>query len=109
VLFSASTRQTAIWYLNNNVYMSGRYGPTLATNQHIAGVADFNRDGAPDYLLFDSVTRHTAIWYLNNDGFVSSANGPTIANGFVLNGTADFNADANPIMCCRASTRRSVA
>jgi hypothetical protein len=29
VLYKASTRQTAIWYLNNNVFVGGHYGPTL--------------------------------------------------------------------------------
>jgi hypothetical protein len=29
VLYKASTRQTAIWYLNNNVFAGGAYGPTL--------------------------------------------------------------------------------
>ena len=29
VLTTACTRQTAIWYLNNNVFISGAYGPTL--------------------------------------------------------------------------------
>ena len=29
VLYSLVTQQTAIWYLNNNVLLSGRYGPTL--------------------------------------------------------------------------------
>jgi hypothetical protein len=29
-LYNASTRRTAIWYLNNNVYVSGAFGPTLA-------------------------------------------------------------------------------
>ena len=30
VLYNAATRQTAIWYLNNNVYSSGSaYGPTV--------------------------------------------------------------------------------
>jgi hypothetical protein len=28
-LFNASTGRTAIWYLNNNVYIGGAYGPTL--------------------------------------------------------------------------------
>jgi hypothetical protein len=28
-LYSTSTRQTAIWYLNNNIYIGGAYGPTL--------------------------------------------------------------------------------
>jgi hypothetical protein len=29
VLYEASTRQTAIWYLNNNVFVSAAYGPIL--------------------------------------------------------------------------------
>ena len=29
VLYNANTRQTAIWYLNNNAFVSGAYGPTL--------------------------------------------------------------------------------
>ena len=29
VLQNASTRQTAIWYLNNNVFVSGAFGPTV--------------------------------------------------------------------------------
>ena len=30
LLYRASTRQTAIWYLNNNVYLSAAFGPTLS-------------------------------------------------------------------------------
>jgi len=29
VLYSSTTRRTAIWYLNNNFYVSAAYGPTL--------------------------------------------------------------------------------
>ena len=29
VLYNGGTRQTAIWYLNNNVFVSGAFGPTL--------------------------------------------------------------------------------
>jgi hypothetical protein len=29
VLYNANTRQTAIWYLNNNVFVGGAFGPTL--------------------------------------------------------------------------------
>ena len=29
LLYNGGTRQTAIWYLNNNVYVSSAYGPTL--------------------------------------------------------------------------------
>ena len=29
VLFNINTSQTAIWYMNNNVFVSGAFGPTL--------------------------------------------------------------------------------
>jgi hypothetical protein len=29
LLYSSGTRQTAIWYLNNSVLVSGAFGPTL--------------------------------------------------------------------------------
>jgi hypothetical protein len=29
VLVNFNTLQTAIWYMNNNVFVSGAYGPTL--------------------------------------------------------------------------------
>jgi hypothetical protein len=29
LLYNVDTQQTAIWYLNNNVFVSGAYGPIL--------------------------------------------------------------------------------
>lgn len=84
VLYSAGTRQTAIWYLNNNVYVSAVYGPTIASGHVLSGVADFNVDGHPDYLLYSSTTRRTAIWYLNDNVYVSAAYGPTLPVGWNL-------------------------
>ena len=86
LLFNSSTRQTAIWYLNNNVLSSGLYGPTLPAGWSVVGVADFNGDGHPDYLLFSSSTRQTAIWYLNNNVFSSGLNGPTLPAGWSVVG-----------------------
>ena len=64
VLENANTRQTAIWYLNNNVFISGVDGRTLPVGWGLAGIADFNRDGHPDYVL-ENGTGQTAIWYLS--------------------------------------------
>jgi hypothetical protein len=36
VLYNGSSRQTAIWYLNNNVYVGGAYGPTLPASWSLA-------------------------------------------------------------------------
>jgi hypothetical protein len=50
----------------------------------VVGVADFNGDGDPDYLLFNSSTRQTAIWYLNNNVLSSGLFGPTLPAAWSL-------------------------
>ena len=96
VLHSANTRQTAIWYLNNNVYVSAAYGPTLVPGWILSGVADFNRDSHSDYALFAPNTNQTALWYLSGPTLVGNAFGPTLPNGWELAGAADFNGDNKP-------------
>src|SRR4051812_32565634 len=63
VLYNQSTRQTAIWYLNNNALIGSTYGPALPANWSLISEGDFNGDGDADYLLFNANTRQTAIWY----------------------------------------------
>ena len=96
VLHSANTRQTAIWYLNNNVYVSAAYGPTLVPGWTLSGLADFNRDSRSDYALFAPNTNQTALWYLSGPTLIGSAFGPTLPNGWELAGAADFNGDNKP-------------
>src|SRR5690242_21311839 len=62
VLQNANTHQTAIWYLNNNVFLSGRYGWPIPAGWSLVDVGDFDRDGLPDYVLQNANTHHTAIW-----------------------------------------------
>jgi FG-GAP-like repeat len=81
VLFNFNTRQTAIWYMNNNIFVSGAYGPTLPVSWFLQAVGDFNGDSKPDYVLFNVSTRQTAIWYMNNNVFISGAYGPTLPPG----------------------------
>ena len=82
-LYNAVTHQTGVWYLNNNVFVGGAYGPTLPANWNVVGVADFNGDGKPDYALYNAVTHQTGVWYLNNNVFVSGA----LVQLFQLTGT----------------------
>ena len=96
VLYNPSTRQTAIWYLNNNVFAHAAYAPTLPAGWNLIAEADFNGDGKPDYLLFNPTTRQTLIWYLNNNVYMSSAYGPTIPAGWTPVAVADFNGDGKP-------------
>jgi hypothetical protein len=108
VVQNAATRQTAIWYLNNNVFISGAYGPTLAAGWGLRSVADFNRDTHPDYALFASRTDQTAIWYLSGRTFLRSAYGPTLPSGWQLVATADFNGNGYPdYVLYNSGTRRT--
>jgi hypothetical protein len=83
-LFETGNDRTAIWYLNNNVYVSAMYGPTLPAGWALVAAADFNGDGYPDYVLYKASTRQTAIWYLNNNIFVSAAYGPSLSGPWSL-------------------------
>jgi hypothetical protein len=96
VLQKAGTRQTSIWYLDNNVYVSSALGPTLSGAWGLAAVADFNRDSHADYPLFNPVTGLTGIWYLSGSTYIGSAFGPTLPSGWELVAAADFNGDSNP-------------
>ena len=108
VLHNVNTRQTAIWYLNNNVYIGSDYGPTLPAGWGLRAVADFDLDSHSDYGLFAPSTLQTAIWYLSGPTFVGGAYGPTLPNGWELVGAADFNADSNPdYVLYKASTHQT--
>ena len=84
LLFNASTRQSAIWYLSGVTFLGSAYGPTSPAGWSLIGTADFNGDGKPDYLFFSPSTGWTAIWYMNNNVFTGSAYGPTLPTGWSL-------------------------
>ena len=108
LLYNASTRQTAVWYLNNNAFVAGTYAPTLPAGWRVVGVADFNGDSQPDYLLFNASTRQTAIWYLSGATFIGVAYGPSLPSGWELVTVSDFNADNKPdYLLYNAGTRQT--
>ena len=73
------------------------------------GVADFNRNGHPDYLLLNPTTHQSQITYLSGTAFASAQNGPTIASGYNLVGAADFNGDGKPdFLLFNPGTRQTV-
>ena len=109
LLSNATTRQTAIWYMNSNVHTGTASGPTLPAGWTVASVADFNRDGHPDYLLFNSTTRATTVWYMNNNVRTGAASGPILSAGWTIAGLADFNLDGYPdYLLYNASTHGTV-
>jgi FG-GAP-like repeat len=96
LLLNAGTRQTAVWYMKNNVRIGNANGPTLLGGWSLTGVADFNRDGHPDYLLFNTATRATWIWYMDNNARIGNAFGPTLLAGWTVAALGDFNIDGYP-------------
>ena len=66
------TGEHAIWFLNHGTVASTIYLPTLSTDWHIAGAADFNGDGQADLVWENTITGERAIWFLNNGVFTSS-------------------------------------
>jgi uncharacterized protein YbdZ (MbtH family) len=108
VLYNGATRQTAVWYMNNNVFQAGVFGPTLPAGWNVIDVADFNRDGNPDYALFNPTTRQTAIWYLSGVTFLGAHFGPTLPSGWTLVATSDFNDNCkSDYVLYDASTRQT--
>ena len=108
LLSNMGTRQTVVWYMNNNVLIGAAYAPTLPVGWMVIDVADFNRDGKPDYALFNSITRQTAIWYMNNNVRIGAAYGPTPPSGWELSATGDFNGDGKPdFVLYNASSRQT--
>ena len=108
VVRNPATRQTAIWYLNNNVLISGVLGLTLPADWGLRGAADFNSDSHPDYGLFNSATRQTAIWDLSGPMFMGGALGPSPPSGWALVATADFNGNGKPdYLLYNAGTRQT--
>src|SRR5438270_4244289 len=91
VLSNAATRRTAVWYLNNNLFVGSASGPTLPGGWQVGAVADFNRDGHPDYLLFNSTTRRTVIWHLSGVTLLDVDEGPTLPIGWEIVASSDFN------------------
>jgi FG-GAP-like repeat len=108
LLYAPSTRQTAVWYMNNNAFLFGAYCPTLPAGWNVIDVADFNGDGNLDYALFNASTRQSAIWYLSGVTFITGVYGPTLPSGWQLVATADFNANGKPdYVLYNASTRQT--
>jgi hypothetical protein len=108
LLSNIGTRQTVVWYMNNNVPIAAAYAATLPVGWMVIDVADFNRDGKPDYALFNPSTRQTAIWYMNNNVRIGGAYGPTPPSGWELSATGDFNGDGKPdFVLYNASSRQT--
>ncbi len=109
LLSNPSTQRTAVWDLQDNVFLGSGYGPTLPAGWVVACLADVNLDGKPDYLLYNAATRRTAIWYLNNTTYLSGTYGPTPPAGWALIAGRDINRDGHPDYVLFNATTRQTA
>jgi len=82
----STTQQTAIWYLNNEVLIGHAFGSTLWYGWSLVGVADFNGDGKPDYLLYIPPHSRRRYGILNNEVLIGHAFGSTLWYGWSLVG-----------------------
>jgi hypothetical protein len=96
VIQNATTHQTVVGYLNNNVVIGAAFGPTLPAGWRLAGAADFDGDGHTDYALFNPATGQTVIAYLSGLTVIGAAYGPPVPLGWELVTAKDFNGDAYP-------------
>jgi hypothetical protein len=108
-LYDASTLQTLVWYMNNNVHVGSANGPTIPAGWSPVSVADFNRDGHIDALLFNPTTRQTLIGYLFGVTPLYSNYGPTLPGGWEVVAIGDFNRDGHPdFVLHNSGTRQTV-
>ena len=104
LLFNASPRQTAVWYLNNNVRIGSASGPTLpgagasrAWRILIATIIQI--------ICLNTATRATWIWYMNDNLRIGNAFGPTLLAGWTVAALGDFNSDGYPVSAVQCEHR----
>jgi hypothetical protein len=109
LLVNPSTRQTAIWHMNNHNLISGVYGPTVPAGWTILGIGDFNGDGYPDLFVYNPSSHQSGIWHMQDARLISAVYGPTFINGYVPIAVATFVQNAVTIMALNPSTRQLYA
>src|SRR5207248_1977694 len=108
LLFNSSTRQTAIWCLNNNVFSLGQFGPTIPAGWCVVGVVDFRRYCDLEFLVGMAIARTTVVWVLSDAGLISGQFRTISSAGWSVVGVADFNRDGHPdYLLFNSSTRQT--
>jgi hypothetical protein len=100
---NTTTGAAYVWYLNNGAYVSDAPLFTVdpATGWKVEAVADFDKDGHPDFLFRNTSTGGAFIWYFNNATPVSSQFIFSIDPSWKVEAVGDFNGDGYPDLLFR--------
>ncbi len=104
----SATLQTAVWYMDNNAFLSVEHGHNIPNGWQLIDANDVDRDNQLDYIFFNPGTRETAIWYLSGLSVRTSKHGPRLPGNWTLVAARDFNGDNKPdFVLYDSSTRQT--
>src|SRR5437773_6725378 len=84
VVRNPATRQSAIWYLNNNVFINGVFGPSLPAGWGLSGAWAFFSDCNPESGLFPLAMCRSVTWHCAAATFIRAALGATSRSAWGL-------------------------
>jgi hypothetical protein len=97
ILWRDTAGNLAVWLMDGQTVSSygrvvGNISTTLPLTWAVAGIADFDGDGAADILWRDT-SGQVSIWLMNGSTIASNWNIANISTGWNIAGTGDFNGD----------------
>jgi hypothetical protein len=108
-LQNPTTGQTAVWYMNGAIRLSGTVGPTAAANWKVIDADNFTQRAPADLLLSNASTGATAIWQMNGGVLRSATYGPVVPAGWSAVLARDFNRDGKAdLVLFQSSTGKTV-
>ncbi|MEO6064993.1 MAG: FG-GAP-like repeat-containing protein, partial [Lysobacterales bacterium] len=107
---NSSTGDNAIWYMEGTTAVGSATLSNVGDtgNWHIAGTADFNRDGQEDIFWRHTASGTNVVWFMRGTTFIGSASIANVNSGWRVGAVADFNGDDQPDIVWRHSSGANV-
>jgi 6-phosphogluconolactonase (cycloisomerase 2 family) len=111
----SASGQIVLWHLDGSVLQSGTpTDPPALTDMrwHLVGVADFNRDRAPDLLWRHKASGENAVWFMNGSQMTSGAfTAPRSLPDpdWHIHAVGDYNSDQQPDLVWRHAVSGQIA